>query len=115
MDETKNHPTPQDIIRNIDIFKDFDNETIDEKIRIARMKAIKDGVDKDALNTAVSAYARHLLLVTYFASNGGITSATTLGQSFQNVDLTKSDPFLDEYNQISSDFGNSGQWKGLFL
>lgn len=106
--------TVEEVKRDVNIFESLSDETVEEKIKVARLKVIKDHIATDAQPPAVFAYARHLLLGHYFASTGGVTSASTLGQQFQNVDLTKTDPFLDDYKQLVADFGHGG-WKAKFI
>lgn len=89
----------------IDIFSDFEFDTVKEKINEAKLKVDKDKVDDSMKRVATLYYARHLLYIDYFMSSGGVTGATTLGQSFTNADMHNNDPYLQHYNQIVNDYG----------
>lgn len=105
-------PTVKDVRGNIKIFNadSFEDDVINSCIEESSLKIKNDDIKEDMQKFAIITWCRHLLYIDSFMNYGGVTSASTFGNSQTISDMHNDDPYLQKYNQIAKDFGNAEEF-----
>lgn len=92
---------------DIKIFSKMTDNHINQAIEISKLQVQSDKIADNAINIATIQFARHLLYIDSFMDYGGVTSASTFGNSQTIADKTSHDPYLEQYQQTLRQFGKS--------
>lgn len=107
--------TVEDVTEDMPMFENFTTKHVQNAISKAKLQAKADEISPDAFNMGVIEFAKHLLYIDYFMSYGGVTASSMMGTSQTIADKTDNDPYLNQYNNTVSLFGNGGDEDILFL